>query len=375
VKSQFERFRIRRINEQELLQATEDAKDSLTTKIEELMEIFAGATSDRALARSCQDLTVRIRSQANRIVNGLVSPVNMQAVSQGLRQIDSNILVLESRLCLHYEQIATHCEKDRMMRSCYKKALDLIRKYPPPVPENDFEEYTRVASGVNIEYSIDEGARLNNKLLQLPGLVNFLTSLTEIEKRNHVLGLIRQYDDNDSAAINPLPEHIRELLPCIPVLDFLNFSSEEELRRDFVRFFRNGNWLEQYIFLMIDRAGCSTRLLNATLSWDAVSLEADVLALCSNNLIIFEAKDRSFSDGLSVEDVAEIIRKVEKLANLGNANIKMNYVISVSDEHKEDVSAKIHEISSSKGFDAKTIFLDNEGAIDNIIAKIRMCLR
>jgi len=53
----------------------------------------------------------------------------------------------------------------------------------------------------------------------------------------------------------------------------------------------------------------------------------------------------------------------------------MNYVISVSDEHKEDVSAKIQEISSSKGFEAKTVFLDNEGAIDNIIAKIRMCLR
>ena len=33
VKSEFERFRIGRINEQELLQATEDAKDSLTTKV------------------------------------------------------------------------------------------------------------------------------------------------------------------------------------------------------------------------------------------------------------------------------------------------------------------------------------------------------
>lgn len=375
IKFEFERFRLGKIDERGFLQATEDAKTALLTKTQELVDIVGGTTDDTDLVHSCADLTVRIGRQANGIAHGLVSPVNRPAVAQSLSRINSNILVLESRLCLHYEQIAAQSESKQMKAECYKKALDLIRKHPPPILEDDFEEYRKIAKGISIAYSNDERAHLNKKMLQLPGMPKFLTSLMEIEKRDYVLGLIRRYDETDSTTINPLPEQIRELLPCIGILDYLNFLSEEEVRSDFVRFFRNGNWLELYAFLMLDRAGCSTRLLNVTLSQGNVLLETDVLALYSNNLIIFESKDRAFSNDLTTEDVTDITRKVEKIAKLGNASIRMNYIVNISDENKENVRSKIEEIFSSKGLEVNTIFTDNVGSIDNIVANIRGCLR
>ena len=115
--------------------------------------------------------------------------------------------------------------------------------------------------------------------------------------------------------------------------------------------------------------------MNALLSSGGITIEADVLAAYSNNLVIFETKDRAFSDRLSASDITDINGKIEKVANLKNPSIKMNFVVNIADQNKQAVEEKIQEISSANGIEIKTIFLDNQGTIDNIMAKIKECLR
>lgn len=375
IKSEFEKFRSGKISEEELLQATLEMKNRLLAKAQELNGIISGTTSERDLANSCLDLSRRVERQANRIARNLASPVNEHEVLEGIEQIDRYVLTLEGRLCAYYEEIVAHSERDRLTTECYKKALNLARENPPPVFEENFGEYSSVVEGINITYCNDERAKLNRRLLQLPGMVAFLISLLDVQKRNLILGLINKYDETDSTTIFPLTESFLELLPCTRVLDYLEFSSEEELKRAFIKFFQDGPWLESYVFLMIDRAGYSTRLLNVVLAWNNTSLEVDVLALSSNNLFIFEVKDRTFSNGLSEGDVTDIRDQLEKIAGLGSSNIKMNYIFSIGDEYQENVKSKIEEISSSQGLEVKVIFPDNKAAIDGIVGKIRECLR
>jgi Holliday junction resolvase-like predicted endonuclease len=158
-------------------------------------------------------------------------------------------------------------------------------------------------------------------------------------------------------------------------LDFLHFSSEDDLRRDFIRFFKNGNWLEAYVFLMLERAGCSTRLLNVRISKNEVSLEADILALFKNKLFIFEVKDRSASNGLTENDITNIGNQLERMANIGSSNIETTYVINIGEEFKTATKSTIDELSSTKGVNVAVIFLENHQAVDSVVANIRGSLR
>lgn len=374
IKSEYEKLMSDTINEEQLAQSTEEMKNSLLVKTQELIDILSGVTSEENLANSCLDLSRRIRSQADAIAHSLNRPINRPSLARGIERIESNILTLEARLLSHYEARVASSDMLQKKTKCFREALDLVRKGPPPVFEEDFEEYARVAEGVNIEYSEDERASLNRKMLQLPGMASFILSLVDVGKRQHVLGLVKKHEKKDPTAIPPFSEGMLTLLPCVRVLD-LDFSSEDELRTGFFEFFRGGNWLESYVFMMLDRAGCSTRLLNAKLSWDSSILEADVLALFAGDLFIFEAKDRAFSSGLMEDDVRDINSQLKKIANLTSIDLHANYVISVDDQHQDAVESKIKEIATSKGVSVKVTFLDNTGSIDRIVAKIGACLR
>ncbi len=312
--------------------------------------------------------------QANAIIAGIVHN-NEAAISTALLSIESNMLALISRLTAHYEYISENSQKEHAITDCLKKAFDLIADGPPPVFEDNFDEYMTLANGVNISYSQDERIELNKKILRFPGMTTFLKELSNIQQRTNTLNLVRAYRPEQVAALDPLPRNIHDLFLGTKVFDKKGFSSIEEARENFVNFFKNGNWFESYIFLTLEKAGCSSRLLNALLSSGGITIEADVLAAYSNNLVIFETKDRAFSDRLSASDITDINGKIEKVANLKNPSIKMNFVVNIADQNKQAVEEKIQEISSANGIEIKTIFLDNQGTIDNIMAKIKECLR
>lgn len=375
LKLEFEEFSAGEVDEEKLLQVTEEIKEKLSGETRELTELIGMVHVDDDLDRNCSDLGNRINQQAKRISHGLTLPLNANEVSEGIESVNSNILLLEGILCSHYDEIAGNEERQRFIAECYKKAMAAIRKYPPPVFEDNFDEYENIIEGIDVKYSEDERARLSGRMLQTPGMVSFIMSLVKTEKRNQIMTLIREYDEGDNTAISPIPQEILSLLPCIGVIDFLSFQSEKELKKAFVTFFKDGNWLEAYVFLMLDRAGCSTRLLNAEILKSEISLEADVLALFRNRLFIFEAKDRSNSEGLTANDVTDITEQIEKIASLRSANIEIIYVICVGDAHQEGVRGKIEEISVQKGVSAKAIFLSNVQAIDDIVARIRTGLR
>jgi hypothetical protein len=376
IKLVFDKFAGQIIDEPELVQDTKEMKKNLVTRAKQLVEVISVISSGDELAKTCLELAKKIETQSGRISRSLCStPVNSPEVSDGIDQINRALVLMESRLCSYYDETAATKERERLMMECYKKALDSIRRCAPPIFEDNFDEYKQVAEGINIEYSQDGRSSLNRKMSNLPGIIPFLTSLENIPKRNRLLNLIKEYDETDPTSIHPLPQEIASLLPCIRILEFLGFSSEEELKSDFIKFFKDGNWLEIYIFLMLERAGCSTRLLNTNILHDTTSLEADVLALSGNRLFVFDAKDRIFSEGLTESDVLNITQQLDKIGTLPRADIEMIYVINIDDAHRGSTKTKIEEISSSKGTNAKILFLDNIGQIDNLPAKIRESLR
>jgi len=155
---EFEKFTAGDIEEKEVIQTTHEIKDGLLRRSEELLEITRMLHDNDEFTRACQDLSSGIRQQASRISNGLSSPVNVNEVSEGIRQIDSKLLTLESRLCSHYDEIAANKEREQIMAKCYEKALHSLRKHPPPIFEEHIEEYKNVIEGIDIVYSEDERA-------------------------------------------------------------------------------------------------------------------------------------------------------------------------------------------------------------------------
>lgn len=371
---EFSKYQTKQIKLSDFLRNTEVIRLSLPIKTKELIDIVNIETDEVTLANSCADLARRVDGQANAIIAGIVHN-NEAAISTALLSIESNMLALISRLTAHYEYISENSQKEHAITDCLKKAFDLIADGPPPVFEDNFDEYMTLANGVNISYSQDERIELNKKILRFPGMTTFLKELSNIQQRTNTLNLVRAYRPEQVAALDPLPRNIHDLFLGTKVFDKKGFSSIEEARENFVNFFKNGNWFESYIFLTLEKAGCSSRLLNALLSSGGITIEADVLAAYSNNLVIFETKDRAFSDRLSASDITDINGKIEKVANLKNPSIKMNFVVNIADQNKQAVEEKIQEISSANGIEIKTIFLDNQGTIDNIMAKIKECLR
>jgi len=375
LKFQFEKFQEGVTSADELLQDTEADKNLLQTETQQLVDVFRNSTTERELAATCTDLAVRVENRANQIVHSLSSPLNPPAVFEGLQKINENILTLLIRLSANYVEMSGNSQMNKLLVQCLKKALKLIKENPPPVFEDDLEEYKNAANGIEVEYSQDVRLQQNRRIINFPGMTKFLTNLSEIEKRKNILRLTHFFNSQDAAALDPLPRTFSELLPPATPFDGLGFSSIVEARDRFVDFFKNGNWLESYIFLMLEKAGCSTKLLNAILSKDGIIIEADVLALYANNLAIFEIKDRTFCDGLSDDDKNDLTGKIEKIAQLKTPNLKINFVIAIPDDQKEDVKKIIDGIAVSKGVAVNMIFLDNQGSIDNIVPKIRMCLR
>jgi hypothetical protein len=371
---EFTRYQTGQIDFGTFLAATEENRTALTIKTKELIDLLSGETAEVDLARNCADLAGRVDNQANSIVAGITQD-NKTAISSSLLRIESNTLTLLSRLSTHYEYLAENSQKDHSMVECLKKAFKLIAESPPPMFEEEVDQYENIVSALKVSYSTDERLLLNKRVLRFPGMTSFLSQLSNIDLRNSTLNLAKNFTPQNCAALDPLPMNIHDLIIGAKVFDTEGFASLDEARTDIVNFFRNGHWLECYIFLMLERAGCSTKILNAKLSLEQIEIEADVLALYANNLIIFDSKDRMFSNGLSADDVNAIKSQVEKVAGLKNNSIKLNYVFNVADRHKQTVESKVQEIASASGIDSKILFLDNQGLIDNIIAKLRTCLR
>jgi len=362
------------IEEEHLIESVREMKEPLVRKTQELVEtVKVLGAGNGELVRGCLDLSRRINSQSRRIRNALEPPVNFNEALQGLEEVNSHISILGSTLCSHYDEMAAKWEKENILVGCYKRTFQSIRSHPPPVFESEIEEYSEIVDTIRIEYPEPRNERLslNRKILRFPGIVPFLMSLVDARKRNRLLDLIKEYSEDDHLAINPFPNEVITLLPCVKVLD-LGFSSEEELRQDFVRFFKNGNWLEAYVYFMLDRAGCSTRLMNINLRCGDILLEVDVLALFRNRLFVFESKDRSNSDGLTENDLPDIEEQLDKISR--TRDVEVIYVISSKDEHQDTIKSQIEEIASSKGVQTKILFLDNTG-IDNLATKIRESIR
>lgn len=375
IRLECEKFRNGNIDENELIQSTGETKKRLVIKTNELVRtIEILGKSDEDLTRECSNLSQKIDNQAGRISHWLQPSLDINQVMSGISEIESNTSLLGKALCSHYDRMAANFEKEKILADCHAKVFQSIWNHPVPVFETEIEEYSEVIDGISVSYpeSDDERFSLNRRILQFPGVFNFIMSLERAEKRNHLLRLIKEYDENNPSAIYPFPNEIVGLLPCIGVLD-LPFSSEEDLRRDFIRFFRDGNWLEAYVYFMLDRAGCSTRLLNVNLSYKDILLEADVLALFRNRFFIFEMKDRGESDdGLTRNDLSDIEKQLAKIAKL--ADVPIIYVINVKEEQQESIRSQIEETASAKGGSVEILFLRNSG-IDNLVAKIRSSLR
>ena len=363
------------IEEADLVRSTKETADRLVRKANKLVEtmrILAKYYED--LTNDCSPFSDRIANHAGRISHWLEpSHLDINHVLRGIEEIESSISLLEKTLCSHYDRMAVDFEKEKTLAECHKKVFRLIRDHPIPVFETEIEEYSEVVDGLKVSYPDPEDERfsLNRKILRFPGVSNFLMSLEIADSRNYFLKLVAEYDESKPSAIYPLPNEIASILPCIGVLD-LWFSSEEELRRDFIKFFRNGNWLEAYAYSMLDRAGCSTRLLNVNLSYEDFSLEVDALALFRNQFFIFETKDRGEGAELTENDLTDIEKQLAKIAKL--RTVSTIYVINAKDEHQEAMRSKIEELASAKGVSVEILFLLNTG-IDDLVAKIRSSLR
>jgi len=362
------------VGKADLIQSISEMKETLVRKTHDLVEtVKVLGAGNGELVRRCLDSARRIESQSQRIRNALGTTFNFDEAIQGLEEVNSHISILGSTLCSHYDDMAVKLEKESTLVECYKKTFESIRNSPPPVFESDIEEYSEIVDAITIEYPEPENERLslNRRILQFPGVVPFLMSLADTRKRIRLIDLIKEYSEDDRLAINPFPNEVVALLPCIGVID-LDFSSREEMKRDFVNFFRNGNWLEAYVYFMLDRAGCSTRLMNINLRCRDELLEVDVLALFRNQLFVFEVKDRSNSNGLSANDLSDIEEQLDKISRI--RDVSMIYIISSKDEHQDDIKSQIEEKASSKGVPIKILFLENMG-IDNLASKIRESIR
>lgn len=375
IRQECEKFRNGSIDENELIRSTSEIKSRLTRKTEELVRIInILGKSNEILTKECSGILTKINKQAGRISHGLRSSPDISEVLQGINEIESNTTLLGKALCSHYDQIAANLEKEKILVDCYEKVFRSIQNRPLPVLETEIEEYSEVIDKILVCHPESEHERfsLNRRILQFPGVFSFIMSLVSADKRNHLLRLIKEYDEHNPSAIYPFPNEIVALLPCIGILN-LPFSSEEELRRDFIRFFRDGNWLEAYVYFMMDRAGCSTRLLNVNLSCEDILLEVDVLALFRNRFFIFETKDRGESeDGLTENDLSDIEKQLDKIAKL--VVVSIIYVINSKEEQQSLIRSQIEAIASKRGVEVKILFLQNSG-IDNLVAKIRSGLR
>jgi len=374
IKLECSKYQQGNVEAEDLIESVSEMKETLVRKTQELFETVKVLGAGKGeLVKSCLDSSRRIDGQSHRIRNALGTTFNFNEVIQGLEEINSHISILGNILCSHYDEMAVKLEKENILVECHKKTFESIRNNPPPVFESDIEEYSEIVDAITIEYSEPENERLslNRRILRFPGVVPFLMSLVDTRKRIRLIGLIKEYSEDDRLAINPFPNEVITLLPCIEVLD-LGFSSKEELKRDFVNFFKNGNWLEAYVYFMLDRAGCSTRLMNINLRCRDNLLEVDVLALFRNHLFVFEMKDRSSSNGLTENDLSDIEDQLNRISRIRDIN--MIYVISCKDEHQDNIKSQIEEIASSKAVQIKILFVDNTG-IDNLTSKIRESIR
>ena len=375
IKVECERFRDGKIKEANLSQNTRETVDRLVQKAKKLVEtmnVLAKHYED--LINDCSPFSDRIANHASGISHWL-EPSNLEIneVFKSIAEIESGISLLEKALCSHYDRMAMAFEREKMLADCHKRVFQSIRKHPHPIFETEIDEYSEVVDELSVSYpeSEDERFSLNRKILRFPGVFDLLMSLEIVDDRNHLLRLIARYDESKPSAVPPFSNEIVSILPCIGIVD-LQFSSERELRQAFIKFFRNGNWLEAYVYSMLDRAGCSTRLLNVNLSYRNVSLEVDVLALVRNRFFIFETKDRGESAGFTQNDLSDIEKQLKKIAKLKDVSIV--YVINAKNEHQDAMRSKIEELASTKGVAAQVLFLHNTG-IDNLVAKIRASLR
>ena len=234
---EFSKYQTKQIKLSDFLRNTEVIRLSLPIKTKELIDIVNIETDEVTLANSCADLARRVDGQANAIIAGIVHN-NEAAISTALLSIESNMLALISRLTAHYEYISENSQKEHAITDCLKKAFDLIADGPPPVFEDNFDEYMTLANGVNISYSQDERIELNKKILRFPGMTTFLKELSNIQQRTNTLNLVRAYRPEQVAALDPLPRNIHDLFLGTKVFDKKGFSSIEERERILLIFLR-----------------------------------------------------------------------------------------------------------------------------------------
>lgn len=366
------KFNRRDIDEPGLIQNTLEMRASLLGESAELhstLKILGPRTPSEI--RDILGLARRIESQALRVSHALELPLDDNEALLGLAEIYSNVSLLGNTFCSKYDEMATNRERDRTLVQCYEKMYQSLERNPFPFFEIDISEYNEVIDNVSIEYSQNTHSTINKKMVKFPGIISVLSGFLEVTKRHRFLRLIREYNEGDVDSIPPFSNEILSLIPCIDTLN-IGFDSIDDFKTSYIDFFLNGKWLEIYVYLMLERLGISTRLLNVNLSFEDILLEVDVLVLYRAGLYMLETKDRGNAEGLTENDRRIIENQCEKISRIGDLNLV--YIINSKEEYQGSISEIIEEIASSKGISVDIIYLENDG-IDNINTKLRSKLR
>jgi len=371
VKFQLNMYKKGELSEEKLKKDLQEIIKNLAIKsksYKETLQILQNQKDE--LASNCEKISIKIESQTSRIAYN-INPFCYDEIYTGILEIESYIHIINEIILAYYSKISIEKEKDNILLECYKKYWEIIHETHIPLFEKEIDEYSEIIDGVTIINNDDQRKQLSEKMIKFPGMLTFINGFTSTERKYIVLNILKTYKETDASSMVPYSKEIISMIPCISSLN-LDFTSEKEFNESFYKFFNEGNWLEMYTFLMIEKSGCSTRLLNVQINHGGSSLEADILALYKNKLYIFETKDRWLSEGLSEQDRHEIEEKLSKISLM--QNITTIYVFNSKDEYIKLIKDWMENMAFIKGVKYwHVLFLNNSGQ-ENLSLKIRECL-
>jgi hypothetical protein len=369
-------YNFKRFEEAELIidifrEITNSAVEHMLRHIQTLQGHFSGITYPQiteSTSQFCVNTLVRLEGQSNRIRHLVSRPdIDSGELTDALSRITADIEAILTRIYSNYETTIIRLTRSEEKINCYEKMLQAIRTIPITNFNENLEMYYE-DRGINIEISDDERSVLNHLLLSFPGVIRFIYTLSNVARRNRVIEELKNYKPEQPDAIFSISNELMELINCEEKYHIFA-DVDRNLKEDITRFFSDGGWLEAYTYLMVERAGCSTRLLNAVLSGvESTSLEADVLALYRGNLIMIECKDRaeflSDSDYEAINKKLEIVRKYD---------IHKVVFALCCGSNFEEMERNILSIAESKTVTCNVVFLNNEG-VDDLDTKLRRVL-
>lgn len=306
---------------------------------------------------------LRFTGQIQRILDSLKGTMSLGEIKEScLRaqmdlmvdlqsRIDNGDMAMECKACLYRNIIKVNSFKAHSVNL----AKDLINQYLGG---------KAVVRGTGVNYPI------NQSILTIPDLVTtYIEVLRYPRTRDAILGLWK----------GTLPTEDRDILRATSrqINTYINRCSECEvwtkigrsLKDDLDNWFRRGGWLEIYTGLMLEKAGCSMFLYNTKIDIDgfrlndeekelvkskeiALTFEADILALYSSKLLLFECKDRGQSSDIRADFYDEINKKAYQASLLGANSLIL--ITLVTDEK----SVVEYYEKQNLGINLKILFLN-----------------